>query len=198
MQGACTHCGTEHLLKDAQFGGHTKVQFKCSKCGKTTIVDTKRSVDSTVVMSPLPSFARTDSPGSNVNLALPDPGIRLPEKSKIILSILSGPSQGESHTLSKPRIVLGREGADIPLNDPEISRHHCLLEVRDMHIDLKDMDSTNGTFFDEERVRAAMLRDGTEFRIGGSLIRVNFHPKKGGFVSCLELGPSTHPLDEAP
>ena len=177
MQAACTHCGTEHLLKDAQFGGHTKVQFKCSKCGKTTIVDTKRSVDSTVVMSPLPSFARTDSPGSNVNLVLPDPGIRLPEKSKIILSILSGPSQGESHTLSKPRIVLGREGADIPLNDPEISRHHCLLEVRDMHIDLKDMDSTNGTFFDEERVRAAMLRDGTEFRIGGSLIRVNFQPK---------------------
>ncbi len=156
MQAACTHCGTEHLLKDTQFGGHTKVQFKCSKCGKSTIVDTKRSVDSTVVMSPLPSFARTDSPGSNVNLVLPDPGIRLPEKSNV---------------------VLGREGADIPLNDPEISRHHCLLEVRDMHIDLKDLDSTNGTFFDEERVRAAMLRDGTEFRIGGSLIRVNFQPK---------------------
>jgi predicted RNA-binding Zn-ribbon protein involved in translation (DUF1610 family) len=177
MQAACTHCGTEHLLKDTQFGGHTKVQFKCSKCGKTTIVDTKRSVDSTVVMSPLPSFARTDSPGSNVNLALPDPGIRLPEKSNVVLRILSGPSKGESHTLSKPRIVLGREGADIPLNDPEISRHHCLLEVRDRHIDLKDLDSTNGTFFDEERVRAAMLRDGTEFRIGGSLIRVNFQPK---------------------
>jgi pSer/pThr/pTyr-binding forkhead associated (FHA) protein len=39
------------------------------------------------------------------------------------------------------------------------------------------MDSTNGTFYDEERVRAAMLRDGTEFRIGGSMIRVNFQPK---------------------
>src|SRR5260370_2314951 len=116
MQTACIHCGTEDLLKDGQFGGHTKVQFKCWKCGKTTIVDTKRSVDSTVVMSPLPSFARTDSPGSNVNLALPDPGIRLPEKSKIILSILSGPSKVESHTLTNHRIVLVREGANIPLN----------------------------------------------------------------------------------
>src|SRR5712692_4579637 len=140
MQTACIHCGTEHLLKDGQFGGHTKVQFKCSKCGKTTIVEIKRRVDSTVVMSPLPSFARAEATSSNVNLARPDPGIRLPEKSKVVLSILSGPSKGESHTLSKPRIVLGREGADIPLNDPEISRHHCLLEVRDMHIDLKDMD----------------------------------------------------------
>src|SRR5260370_30160104 len=113
MQTACIHCGTEHLLKDGQFGGHTKVQFKCSKCGKTTIVDTKRSVDSTVVMSPLPSFARTDSPGSNVNLALPDPRILLPGESKIILSTLSGPSTAQSHTLSKPRIQLARDHAAI-------------------------------------------------------------------------------------
>jgi len=177
MQAACIHCGAEHLLKDGQFGSHPKVQFKCSKCGKTTIVEIKRRVDSTVVMSPLPSFARANATSSNVNLGPPDPGIRLPEKSKVVLTILSGPEKGESHTLSKARVVVGRKGADIPLNDAEISRHHCLLEVRDTYINLKDMDSTNGTFFDEERVRAAMLRDGTEFRIGGSLIRVNFQPK---------------------
>jgi pSer/pThr/pTyr-binding forkhead associated (FHA) protein len=107
----------------------------------------------------------------------PDPGLRLPAKANVVLTILSGPSKGEKHTLSKPRVVLGRKGADVALNDPEISRHHCLLEVRETYINLKDMDSTNGTFYDEERVRAAMLQDGTEFRIGVSLIRVNFLPK---------------------
>src|SRR5713101_1286574 len=177
MQTACIHCGTEHLLKDTEFGRHPKVQFKCSKCGKTTIVEIKRRVDSTVVMTPLPSFARANATSSNLNLPPPDPGLRLPAKKKVVLGILSGPSKGEKHTLNKPRVVLGRKGADIPLNDPEISRHHCLLEVRDTYINLKDMDSTNGTFFDEERVRAAVLRDGTEFRIGMSLIRVNFQPK---------------------
>jgi hypothetical protein len=177
MQTACIHCGAEHLLKDGEFGGHPKVQFKCSKCGKTTIVEIKRRVDSTVVISPLPSFARANASSSNLNLSAPDAGIRLPENAKVVLSILSGPSKGEKHTLSKPRVTLGRKGADIPLNDPEISRHHCLLEVRDTIINLKDLDSTNGTFFEEERARAAMLRDGTEFRIGGSLIRVNFQPK---------------------
>jgi len=176
MQTACIHCGAEHVLKDG-LGGHPKVQFKCSKCGKTTIVEIKRRVDSTVVMSPLPSFARANASSSNLNLPPPDPGIRLPEKSKVVLSILSGPSKGEKHTLGKPRVTVGRKGADIPLKDPEISRHHCLLEVRDTHINLKGLDSTNGTFIDEERARAAMLRDGTEFRIGGSLIRVNFQPK---------------------
>jgi hypothetical protein len=177
MQTACIHCGAEHLLKDGQFGGHSKVQFKCSKCGKTTIVEIKRRVDSTVVMSPLPSFARANATSSNLNLPPPDPGLRLPANAKVVLSILSGPSKGEKHTLNKPRVTLGRKGSDIPLNDPEISRHHCLLEVRDTYINLKDMDSTNGTFYDEERVRAAMLQDGTEFRIGGSMIRVNIQPK---------------------
>ena len=177
MQTSCTHCGTEHLLKEAEFRGHAKVQFKCSKCGKTTVVEIKRRVDATVVMSPLPSFARAGGTNPNTNLPPPDPSLRLPTKSKIVLSILSGPSQGEKHTLSKPRVVLGREGADVALNDPEISRHHCLLEVRETYINLKDMDSTNGTFYEEERVRAAMLGDGTEFRIGVSLIRVNFQPK---------------------
>jgi predicted RNA-binding Zn-ribbon protein involved in translation (DUF1610 family) len=177
MQTACIHCGTEHVLKDGQFGGHTKVQFKCSKCGKTTIVEIKRRVDSTVVMSPLPAFARANSTSSSLNLPPPDPGIRLPDKLKVVLSILTGPSKGERHALTKSRVVLGRKGADIPLSDPEISRHHCLLEVRDTYINLKDMDSTNGTFYDEERVRAAMLEDGSEFRVGVSLIRVNFLPK---------------------
>src|SRR6266702_5586473 len=148
MQTACIHCGAEHLLKDVEFGGHSKVQFKCSKCGKTTIVEIKRRVDSTVVMSPLPSFARANASSSNLNLPPPDPGLRLPEKANVVLSILSGPSKGEKHTLSKPRVVLGLNGANIPLNDSEISRQHCLLEASDTDINLKYMDSTNGTFFD--------------------------------------------------
>jgi pSer/pThr/pTyr-binding forkhead associated (FHA) protein len=106
-----------------------------------------------------------------------DPALRMPAAAHVILSILSGPSKGASHTLTKPRVIVGREGADIVLDDPEISRHHCLLEVRETYLNLKDMDSTNGTFLDEERARAAMLRDGTEFRIGGSVIRVNFQRK---------------------
>jgi len=177
MQTACIHCGTEHLLKDAEFGGHPKVQFKCSKCGKTTIIEIKRRVDSTVVMSPLPSFARANATSSNLNLPPPDPGLRLPQKKAVVLTILSGPAQGQTHTLTKPRVVLGRKGADVALNDSEISRKHCLLEVRDSYINLKDLDSTNGTFYEEERVRAAMLQDGSEFRVGVSLIRVNFQPK---------------------
>jgi hypothetical protein len=177
MKACCTHCGAEHSLKDGEFGGHAKVQFRCSKCGKSTVVEIKRRVDSTVVMSPLPTFARAAGTSANSPLPPVDPTLRLPATAHVILTIVSGPSKGTSHTLTKPRVILGREGADIALDDPEISRHHCLLEVRETYINLKDMDSTNGTFFEEERARAAMLQDGTEFRIGGSVIRVNFQRK---------------------
>jgi predicted RNA-binding Zn-ribbon protein involved in translation (DUF1610 family) len=177
MQTACTHCGAEHTLKETELGGHSKVQFRCSKCGKSTVVRVKYHSNATVVMSPLPSFARAEPMGMSLHTQPQDPSLKLPATANVILSITSGPSQGKSHTLTQPRVVLGREGADIAVEDPEISRHHCLLEVRDTYVNLKDMDSTNGTFYDEERVRAAMLLDGAEFRIGGSLIRVNFQPK---------------------
>ena len=177
MKAKCVHCGTEHNLKDVDASIHPKVQFKCSKCGKTTVVELQRRPDQTVVISPLPSFARADSSSLNLHLPPADDGLKLPLDGVFVLAITSGPASGEVFRLSQPRVVIGRKGADIPLNDPEISRHHCLLEVRDKYINLKDLNSTNGTFYEEERVRAAMLQDGSEFRIGESRIRVSLQKK---------------------
>jgi hypothetical protein len=177
MKAPCEHCGTEHNLKEADSTVHPRVQFRCSKCGKTTVVEVKWRPDQTVVISPLPSFARADSTSSDLKLPPPDDGLKLPTEGVFLLAIVSGPASGEVFRLMQTRVVIGRKGADIPLNDPEISRHHCLLEVRDKFINLKDLDSTNGTFYEEERVRAAMLQDGSEFRIGESLIRVTLQKK---------------------
>jgi S-DNA-T family DNA segregation ATPase FtsK/SpoIIIE len=103
--------------------------------------------------------------------------LNLPAGVNVVLTVEGGPERGKSFTLANPRTVLGRKGADIALEDPEISRHHCVLEVRDQVVNLKDLDSTNGTFFAEERVRAAMLRNGDFFRAGSSTIRVSFQPR---------------------
>ncbi|HUI74574.1 MAG TPA: FHA domain-containing protein [Candidatus Acidoferrum sp.] len=176
MQAECSHCGKKHLLNDADVEKHGKVQFRCTKCGQSTVVENKKRPEMTMVISPLPSFARSEGGGTSQSLAQ-DEGLRLPANVKIVLAILSGPDQGTAHTLTKPRVVIGRRGADIPVNDPEISRQHCMIEVRDKNVNLKDLDSTNGTFYDEERTRAAVLLDGAEFRIGSSLIRVSFLPK---------------------
>jgi hypothetical protein len=177
MKAACNHCGMEHVLKDAEVAAHAKVQFHCSKCRQTTIVEIKLRPDQTMVISPLPSFARSNANRSNLNLVPEDDGLKLPAAKTAILTVVSGPAKGTVHNLKKPRVILGREGANIVLEDQEISRHHCLIEVRESYANLKDLDSTNGTFFEEERVRAAMLRDGSEFRIGNSVIRFTLASK---------------------
>jgi predicted RNA-binding Zn-ribbon protein involved in translation (DUF1610 family) len=173
MQAACSHCGKQHVLNDADVEKHGKVQFHCAKCGKVTVVQSEKRPDMTMVISPLPSFARGETSAASL-MVREDPSLRLPASARIVLTVLSGPSQGEVHVVRNPRSVVGRQGSDVPINDPEISRRHCMIEVRDMNVSLKDLDSTNGTFFENERARAAVLMDGAEFRIGSSLIRVNF------------------------
>ena len=177
MQTGCIHCGKQHLLKDDVIAKHAKVRFRCTNCGLTTIVEVKRRVDETVAISPMPSFARADLSKIRTGLPAGDEGLYLPENVRIVLRVTSGPASGSAFTLSKPRTVIGRKGADFSLNDPETSRNHCELEVRGAMIKLKDLDSTNGTFFGEERIRAAVLQDQAEFRIGSSTIQMSLEPK---------------------
>ena len=177
MQTGCIHCGQQHLLNDEVLAKHSKVQFRCTKCGKTTIVEVKRRVDETVVISPMPSFARADAATAQTSLPPADEGLSLPADVDVILAVTAGPELGRSEVLSKARVIIGRKGAEFALNDPEISRHHCMLEFRERQVNLKDLDSTNGTFLEEERVRAAILQDGSEFRVGSSTLRLSFRKK---------------------
>jgi hypothetical protein len=176
MRAACIHCGAEYNLKDTDVSGRPKVQFSCLSCGKITVVQVRIQADQTITISPLPSFARAEATTSSLQPRPQDESLRLPDKARITLSILSGPGKGSVHPLSKPRVTIGRKGADIALTDTEVSRRHCAIEVRDKMISLKDLDSKNGTFFEEERVRAAVLLNGAEFRLGSTIIRVTIAP----------------------
>ena len=177
MQASCTHCGTQHELKDTDVGAHPKVQFRCSRCGRPSIVENTRRLDSTMAISPLPSFARANSGGVSTLLLEEDDTSQLPAAKVIVLTVVAGPDKGVVHKLTKPRLIIGREGCDFDLQDPEISRHHCILEVRGDYVHLRDLDSTNGTFYEEERARAAMLSNNSEFRIGTTTLRITFEPK---------------------
>lgn len=177
MQATCTHCGTEHVLKDTDVGAHPKVQFRCSRCGRPTVVENTRRQESTMVISPLPSFARANSAGVSTLLLEENDTEKLPSTKAIVLTVVSGTDKGAVHKFAKSRVIIGREGSDFNLQDPEISRHHCILEVRGDYVHLRDLESTNGTFYEEERARAAMLSNNSEFRIGTTTLRLTFEPK---------------------
>jgi hypothetical protein len=178
MKTACSNCGAQHSLPDAQLVGHPRVQFRCAKCGKTTLVTIAQNPDATQVMSPLPQFARSaGAPRLAQGGSDEEESLRLPAGKAIALSVIAGPARGLVYPVQQPRIVLGRIGTDLCINDPEISRWHCALEIKDDVIRLRDLESTNGTFLAEERVRVAELKHLSEFRIGTSILLLTITPK---------------------
>ena len=60
--------------------------------------------------------------------------------------------------------------------DSSISRHHARLKRTDDGLMIEDLGSTNGTFLNDERVTAAIARDGDVVRFGNVAYRVRLAP----------------------
>lgn len=178
MKVACSSCGAQHSLPDAQLAGLPRAQFRCAKCGKNTVIELGPSPDATQVLSPLPGFARSaGAPWLADRDSEQADSLQLPTGKAIALSVIAGPARGLVYPVEKPRIVLGRADADIVINDQEISRWHCAIEIKGDIIRLRDLESTNGTYFADERVRVAELKHMSEFRIGTSVLLLSVTPK---------------------
>lgn len=56
--------------------------------------------------------------------------------------------------------------ADFVVDAPLVSRLHCRLTLQHDGLLVEDLESTNGTFVNGERVTRLMLRDGDALRVG--------------------------------
>ncbi|TCO23410.1 FHA domain-containing protein [Kribbella steppae] len=65
-------------------------------------------------------------------------------------------------------VLIGRASdCDLILEHPDISRHHAeLLRIDGVSFELRDLDSTNGTFVNGVRVGSRLVGDGDEIRLG--------------------------------
>jgi pSer/pThr/pTyr-binding forkhead associated (FHA) protein len=63
--------------------------------------------------------------------------------------------------------TIGRAArADFVVEAALVSRLHCRLTASDSVIDVVDLDSTNGTYINDERVRNGTLANGDRLKIG--------------------------------
>ncbi|MFF5895634.1 FHA domain-containing protein [Streptomyces argenteolus] len=92
------------------------------------------------------------------------------------LHVVAGPDAGGVHLLHGGRIRIGRSAeADVPLDDPDVSRLHCAVTVsEDGRVSVADLGSTNGTSLDgtEVRDRPVPLVPGALLRLGESTLRL--------------------------
>lgn len=93
---------------------------------------------------------------------------------KVTLELMSGAQDGEEFKARKS-VSIGRERSnDVALQlDKYISRQHAKLHIEGDEVYLEDLDSTNGTFYDGERIRGKIeLENGDYFRIGRTWVNI--------------------------
>jgi two-component system, cell cycle response regulator len=81
---------------------------------------------------------------------------------------------GKRHVLHKEVIGIGRDrDNEIVLDSDSVSRRHAKVEHRDGHFFVLDLDSTNGTFVNDEPepVQGYQLRRGDQIKIGDTIFK---------------------------
>ncbi|MTI79806.1 MAG: DUF2662 domain-containing protein [Firmicutes bacterium] len=92
-----------------------------------------------------------------------------PEKPKTSYRLLveKGRDAGKEFPLGYYRMVVGRrETCDIVLADPSISRRHAQLDNQNNQYVLTDLQSTNGTYVNGEKISKKMLEPGDSITFG--------------------------------
>lgn len=75
--------------------------------------------------------------------------------------------EGETYPVTKERFIIGRgkQGSDLTIRDPNVSRQHAQIEFSGGTYYMVDMGSTNGVEFSGQRVQRRAIQHGDRFRI---------------------------------
>ncbi|CAM5557187.1 FHA domain-containing protein OS=Streptomyces cyaneofuscatus OX=66883 GN=G3I52_06140 PE=4 SV=1 [Streptomyces cyaneofuscatus] len=114
--------------------------------------------------------------GAVLSLQLPGEDEATDDTVPAQLHVVAGPDAGGVHLLHGGQIRIGRSAeADVPLDDPDVSRLHCAVTVsEDGRVAVADLGSTNGTSLDGTEVRDRPVRfpPGALLRLGESTLRL--------------------------
>src|ERR1700755_3389152 len=83
------------------------------------------------------------------------------------LTVLEGPAAGAAFVSSGLKCSIGSHPSnDFVIDDPTVSRFHSELEIGPVGVEVRDLDSQNGTNLDGVWVTSAFLREGSMLALG--------------------------------
>jgi len=86
--------------------------------------------------------------------------------------VKAGPEAGRRVELDL-EVAIGRQDGDLVVEDPEVSRRHAVLRRSGASVVVEDLDSTNGTFVNGERIRSPVtLGPGDQVRVGRTTLEI--------------------------
>ncbi|MBT3073326.1 MULTISPECIES: FHA domain-containing protein [Streptomyces] len=126
--------------------------------------------------------------GAVLSLQVPGEDEATDDTAPAQLHVVAGPDAGGVHLLHGGQIRIGRSAeADVPLDDPDVSRLHCAVTVaEDGRVSVADLGSTNGTSLDGTEVRDRPVRfpPGALLRLGESTLRLTAGPRAGSLPTA--------------
>ena len=192
----CPSCQSRYRFDEAKLGDRPRATTRCAKCGGAIEIQSPvaaatmppgepsppapapapeptppEATDESLRTLKTPVQPSADQPAAGTEtIAGGDAAkmglLQLPADKRFSLAVIQGSATGQIFQISKTRTVIGRSGSDINLEDPEASRQHAALEIVGDVALLRDLDSTNGTWIDLERIEQHQLSNQQEFRIG--------------------------------
>jgi pSer/pThr/pTyr-binding forkhead associated (FHA) protein len=87
---------------------------------------------------------------------------------QVRLKVMQGSSTGKEVKIPSPKCVIGREeGCHLRPQTDAVSRRHCVIITTENEVVVRDLNSRNGTFVNDERVaEEAVLLHGDVLRVG--------------------------------
>jgi pSer/pThr/pTyr-binding forkhead associated (FHA) protein len=83
------------------------------------------------------------------------------------LVLLSAGMTGRIHDLKVDKTTIGRvEDNTFQIAEPSVSSHHCEILLRGSDVVVRDLNSTNGTFINGEKVTETVIKPGQVLRLG--------------------------------
>jgi predicted component of type VI protein secretion system len=83
------------------------------------------------------------------------------------LVLLSQGLTGQTHELKVDKTTIGRvDDNTFPIAEPSVSSHHCEILLKGAEVVVRDLNSTNGTFINGEKISESVLKPGQILRLG--------------------------------
>jgi len=88
------------------------------------------------------------------------------------ITVSSGPEAGAACVSSGVELTVGTaEGNDLKLSDSSVSGHHCVFAVTPNGVELRDNESTNGTYINNILVKRAFVPPSATINVGQTVMR---------------------------
>jgi hypothetical protein len=103
--------------------------------------------------------------------------------------VTTGPEAGRRVELGL-EVAIGRQDADLVVEDPEVSRRHAVLRRSGGSVVVEDLESTNGTFVNGERIRTPItLGPGDQVRVGRTTLEIEPDQRAEDTIVSMPLRP---------